>query len=156
GAAMAANTSTAAPAADAAGDVAKGVPSAEEQARATAPVNMGGTTGMGQPRITGPAASLPDDGPQEVLPGDVPGRQVIKAAAARAVPVYHRGGGLLGAVDASAISLVMKADGDKKAMCVVYSQGGKLMGICDPDDITPVANSEAAPDDTSGDGEGHA
>jgi hypothetical protein len=41
---------------------------------------------MGQPRVTGPAAALPDDGPQAVLPGDVRGRQVIKAA------IAHQGG----------------------------------------------------------------
>ncbi len=52
----------------------------EEQARDTGPVNVGGTTGLGQPRKTGPAAALPADGPQQALPGAVPGRQVIKAA----------------------------------------------------------------------------
>lgn len=43
-------------------------------------VNAGGTTGMGTPRVTGPAEALPLDGPQQRLPGDVPGRQVIKNA----------------------------------------------------------------------------
>jgi len=54
--------------------------SPEAQARDTGPVNAGGTTGMGQPRQTGPAAALPGDGPQARLRGDVPGRQVIKAS----------------------------------------------------------------------------
>lgn len=139
---------TKAPAAAKPADVTKSVPSAEQQARNTSPVNVGGTTGMGQPRQTGPAAALPDDGPQEVLPGDVAGRQVIKTAASRAVRVYDHRHSLLGVTDTSAISTIAKADGDKKAMCVVYSQDGKLMGICDPDDITPVANSQADPDDT--------
>lgn len=40
-----------------------------------------------------------------------------------------------------------KADAEKKAMVVVYDQKGRLVGICDPDDITPVANAEAEPDD---------
>jgi len=58
------------------------IASPEAQARNTGPVNAGGTTGMGQPRTTGPDAALPLDGPQATLPGDaqVPGRMVIKAA----------------------------------------------------------------------------
>jgi hypothetical protein len=48
--------------------------SAEAQARDTGPVSAGGTTGLGQPGRTGA------DGPQKALPGDVPGRQVVKAA----------------------------------------------------------------------------
>jgi len=60
------------------GDVAD---SATMQARNRGPVQAGGTTGMGQPRVTGNAAALPFDGPQSALPGDTqtPGRQVIKA-----------------------------------------------------------------------------
>ncbi len=60
----------------------------DAQARNRGPVNAGGTTGMGQPRGTGPAASLPFDGPQSMLPGDAqtPGRQVIKAAQPRRHP----------------------------------------------------------------------
>jgi hypothetical protein len=54
--------------------------SPEEQARDTGPVNAGGTTGMGLPRSTGPAAALPGDGPQARLRDDVPGRQVVKAS----------------------------------------------------------------------------
>jgi hypothetical protein len=50
------------------------------QARNTGPVRAGGTTGMGQPRTTGPAAALPADGPQAGLRGDVPGRTVVKAS----------------------------------------------------------------------------
>ena len=94
--------------------------SPEAQAKNTDPVNAGGTTGMGQPRVTGPDAALPGDGPQATLPGDAqtPGRQVIKA------------------------------DGEGKTpMMVVYNQAGKLVGIVDPTDITPVANAEADPED---------
>ena len=43
---------------------------ATAQARNMGPVRAGGTTGMGQPRITGPGASLPFDGPQATHPGD--------------------------------------------------------------------------------------
>lgn len=104
--------------------------SPEAQAKDTGPVNAGGTTGMGQPRVTGPSEALPGDGPQAALPGDaqVPGRQVIKA------------------------------DGEGKTpMCVVYDQKGRLIGIVAPDDITPVANSEAEPeDDMDPDGDGTA
>jgi len=107
---------------------AMGARTPDEQARDTGPVNAGGTTGLGQPRATGPAAALPDDGPQATLPGDAqtPGRQVIKA------------------------------DGEGKTpMCVVYDQKGRLIGIVAPDDITPVANSEAEPeDDMDPDGDG--
>lgn len=53
-----------------------------------------------------------------------------------------------------------KADGGKTPMVVVYDQKGRLIGIVDPDDVTPVANSEAdaddmpaASDDASGSGD---
>lgn len=58
------------------------------------------------------------------------------------------------AADGAETTPVAKADGDaKKAMCVVYNQAGKLIGIVDPDDITPVSNSEAEPDDAPDDGD---
>lgn len=40
-----------------------------------------------------------------------------------------------------------KADGEKTPMVVVYDQKGRLIGIVDPDDVTPVTNSEADADD---------
>lgn len=40
-----------------------------------------------------------------------------------------------------------KADGEKTPMVVVYDQKGRLIGIADPADITPVANAEADADD---------
>jgi hypothetical protein len=52
------------------------------------------------------------------------------------------------AVAGQVVSEVEKADGEgKKAMVVVYDQNKRLIGIVDPDDITPVANSEADADD---------
>ena len=57
---------------------------ASAQARNRGPVNAGGTTGLGQPRVTGPAAASPADGPQQARRGDPAGRQVVKAAAAQA------------------------------------------------------------------------
>ncbi|WP_266300531.1 hypothetical protein [Kitasatospora sp. NBC_01287] len=40
-----------------------------------------------------------------------------------------------------------KADGEKAPVVVCYDQKGRLIGIADPADITPVANAEADPDD---------
>jgi hypothetical protein len=49
---------------------------------------------------------------------------------------------------------VVKDDGDaKKSMTAVFNADGKLIGIVDPDDITPVSNSEATP---AGDDKGEA
>jgi hypothetical protein len=42
---------------------------------------------------------------------------------------------------------VAKADGEKTPMVVVYDQKGRLIGIVDPGDVTPVANAEADADD---------
>jgi hypothetical protein len=53
--------------------------SAEAQARNTGPVKAGGTTGLGKPRQTGPAAASPADGPQRAMPGDLADRAVIKS-----------------------------------------------------------------------------
>ena len=101
----------------------------DEAAANATPVDAGGTTGMGEPRHTGPGAALPGDGPQRSLPGDVPGREVIKA------------------------------DGDKPAMQAVFDADGNLVGIVDPAQITPVAGasktsdgSVAATPDGAGDG----
>lgn len=40
---------------------------------------------------------------------------------------------------------IAKADGEKTPMTVVYDQKGRLIGIVDPADVTPVSNSEADP-----------
>jgi hypothetical protein len=45
------------------------------------------------------------------------------------------------------VTEVGKADGEKTPMVVVYDQKGRLIGIADPEDITPVANAEADADD---------
>jgi hypothetical protein len=42
---------------------------------------------------------------------------------------------------------IAKADGEKTPMVVVYDQKGRLIGIVDPGDVTPVANAEADADD---------
>ncbi len=132
------------------GPVVKAAP-AEEQARDTGPVNAGGTTGMGQPRATGPDAALPGDGPQEARPGDAPGRTVVKAALR--VAVYDQSGTLAGITDPAAIvQRVAKADGEeKKPMQAVFDQDGDLIGIVDPDAIMPVTGAGGKP--AAGDGE---
>jgi hypothetical protein len=137
---MPADRTTAAP-------VAKTAPSAEDQARDAGPVKAGGTTGLGEPRTTGPAAALPADGPQQALPGDVADRTVVKAALTL---VYDRDRNLAGVTDtASIVRRVAKADGDgeKKAMQAVFDQDGDLIGIVDPDAIQPVTGAGAKPAD---------
>ena len=85
---------------------AESVVKADADDQATGPVKAGGTTGLGEPR----------DAPQEPLPGDVPGRQVIKA----------------------------DGDGEGKAkMVAVFDSKGDLVGVCDPGDITPIAGADA-------------
>lgn len=142
-----------------AADVAK-TASPEEQARDKGPVNAGGTTGMGQPRQTGPEGSLPGDGPQAALPGDVPGRTVVKSSHLPVV-VYDRGGRQCITRPDAILDPVAKADGDaegKVTMQAVFDEKGNLVGIVDPADITPVSGAggstepepepaAAAPDD---------
>ena len=142
--------------------------SPDDQARDTGPVNAGGTTGLGQPRVTGPAAALPGDGPQEALPGDPPGRQVIKAAALKAV-VYDRAGREC-KVDPAAIRTSIAKDGGDgdaaPALQAVFDENGDLIGVVDPAQIQPVAGAGGRKDDvpdgatgsdaTDGDGSGGA
>jgi hypothetical protein len=120
----------------------------EEQARDAGPVNAGGTTGLGEPRMTGTDSALPGDGPQQARPGDAPGRTVIKALR---VAVYDHRGELAGLTEPAAIvQRVAKADdGEKKPMQAVFDQDGDLIGIVDPDAIMPVTGAGAKP---SGDG----
>lgn len=145
GAAMPATAAAKAPA-----PVAKETATPEAQAADTGPVDVGGTTGMGEPRVTGPGAALPGDGPQRDRPGDHPGRTVVKSALAL---VYDRDRRLVGVTDATAIvTQVAKADGDgeKKAMQAVFDQDGDLIGIVDPDAIQPVTGAGGKP--PAGDG----
>jgi len=137
------------------GPVAKTAMSPEDQARNTGPVNAGGTTGMGQPRTTGPDSALPGDGPQDARPGDAPGRAVVKASLQ--VAVYGQPPGrLLGLARPEAIvQQVAKADGDgdgKVTMQAVFDENGNLVGIVDPADITPVAGAGGGSSD-DGDGD---
>ena len=112
---------------------------ADEQAAHSDPVNAGGVTGMGTPK----------GGDVKALPGDVPGREVLKAALAL---VYDQDRRLVGVTDSAAIvTQVAKADGDgeKKPMQAVFDQDGDLIGIVDPDAIQPVtgAGGKAPADD---------
>lgn len=150
-----------APAAAAAPDAAQVAKAdADDQARDAGPVNAGGTTGLGQPRATGPDGALPADGPQASLPGDVPGRTVIKAAARLPVVAtvqYIRDGVLCtGHVDPAAIAEpVAKADADTgadgddgKQLQAVFDQDGQLIGVVDPAAIQPVSGAgKPAPKD---------
>jgi hypothetical protein len=129
------------------GPVAKTAMPPEEQARNTGPVNAGGTTGMGQPRTTGPDSALPGDGPQDMRPGDAPGRAVVKASRLSVV-VYDRQGRQCITRPDAIMQPVAKADGDdaeKPKMQAVFDQDGDLIGVVDPDAITPVAGAAASP-----------
>lgn len=140
--------------------VAKETATPEAQAADTGPVNAGGTTGLGEPRTTGPAASLPADGPQASLPGDLAGRTVVKGALR--VAVYDMGRRLVHVradriTDPAAhFARVAKADGDggdgKVTMQAVFDEEGNLVGIVDPADITPVSGAGSKPDAGDGDG----
>lgn len=57
-------------------------------------------------------------------------------------------------VAGAVVTDVAKADGEKTPMVVVYDQKGHLIGIVDPADVTPVANSEADPEDMPGPDDG--
>ena len=135
------------------GPVAKTAMPPEEQARNTGPVNAGGTTGMGQPRTTGPDSALPGDGPQDARPGDAPGRAVVKAALP--VVVWDASGSIAGRINPDRIvQQVAKADGDgdgKVTMQAVFDEKGNLVGIVDPSDITPVSGAGGS---SSDDGDG--
>jgi hypothetical protein len=112
---------------------------AEAQAADKGPEPQPGTTtGLGEPRKGEPQASLP---------GDVPGRTVIKSALP--VVIYDAAGQLAGITDADAV--VQKADGDKQMMAV-FDQSGNLVGVVDASKVQPVSGAgkkdepEAKPD----------
>ena len=82
---------------------------------------------------------------------------VAKAGKAPSGPIPVADGGTVQATPEAAQAMeavagtIVKADGEKTPMMVVYNQAGKLVGICDPSDITPVANAEADPEDAGDD-----
>jgi hypothetical protein len=115
--------------------VAKETASPEQQAADKGPEpSPGTTTGLGEPRVTGPDGALPADGPQQQLPGDVPGRSVVKSALP--VAVYNASGRLTGITPADAI--VQKADGDGTEMMAVFDAAGNLCGVVDFSQVVPV------------------
>jgi hypothetical protein len=120
----------------------------EEQARDTGPVSAGGTTGMGQPRKTGPAASYPADGPQRAKPGDVPGRQVIKGLGSEWTEVYDWLGAMVGAVkQGDIVREALPASVAKSAENThanVYDSRRRKIGIASLDDIVPLATLQRA------------
>jgi hypothetical protein len=123
----------------------------EEQAVNSGPVNAGGTTGMGQPRATGPDSALPGDGPQASRPGDVPGRTVVKGLA---VLVYDRAGRPCVTGPDAIRTDIAKAGGDsgdgRPSMQAVFDSAGNLVGVVDPDAITPVAGTPTGPGGDAG------
>lgn len=131
---------------DQAAEVAKEA-SPETHDAGKAPAAAPGTTGMGEPRESGPAAALPADGPQAAMPGDVPSRTVVKSAHLQ-VLVYDRQGRMCRTAQDAICQPVAKGDGDdaeKPKMQAVFDQDGDLIGVVDPDAITPVAGAAAAP-----------
>lgn len=112
------------------------------------------TAASGQEPALG-AAEQPPAAQEAIITkaGDAPETPVAKSAPALQVGLFDHAGRLVCLAEPSAIHTdltaipVAKADGDKAPMMVVYNQAGDLVGIVSPDDITPVANSTADPDD---------
>ena len=92
-------------------------------------------------------------GTGESSPGDVTGREVLKAAL---LGIYDQSGTLTGVADPAAVlQRVAKADDGsdaKTTMQAVFDENGNLVGIVDPADITPVAGAGGKPDADDGDG----
>ena len=122
---------------------------AEAQARNKGPVNAGGTTGMGQPRKTGPAASLPGDGPQRAQPGDVTDRTVIKSLNPGWEPVHDWRGVLVGAVKSSNVVAAPRPGTVAKSRidqthANVYNGARRRVGMARVSHILPVAELRKA------------
>jgi hypothetical protein len=85
------------------------------------------------------------------MPGDVPGRAVVKSAGLR-VLVYDRERRPVSLDPAKIRASIEKADGDtdgKAPMQAVWDEDGNMVGIVDPADIIPVSGGggkAAAPD----------
>ncbi len=122
--------------------------SPEVQARNTGPVGTGGTTGLGQPRRTGPAAASPADGPQEAQPGDVPDRQVIKALGTAWTEVRDWRGALAGAVRRSDVTVLPPGrpltGQAARSHANVYDASRRLVGVAKMADIISLADLRAA------------
>ena len=119
-----------------------GAASAEDQAR-RGTVRAGGTTGMGRPRTTGPSQSLPGDGPQQALSGDMADRQVVKALGPQWTGVHDWTGALVGAVrrsDVAALPAGRVLKGAAAADCAnVYNAAGRRLGFAALANIVPLA-----------------
>lgn len=114
-----------------------------EQARNTGPVRAGGTTGMGQPRVTGPDSALPGDGPQQAAPGDLD-RMVIKALRPGWTAVYDYTARLVGAVKTSNVIATPRAGTVAKSRvdhthANVYDARRRKVGMAPVTHIIPVA-----------------
>ena len=123
--------------------------SPEVQARNTGPVRAGGTTGLGQPRKTGPAASRPADGPQRPLPGDVPDRTVIKSLNPGWEAVHDWRGVLVGAVKSSNVVAAPRPGTVAKSRidqthANVYDGARRQIGMARVSHILPVAELRKA------------
>jgi hypothetical protein len=126
-----------------------GVTAPEVQARNRGPVNAGGTTGLGQPRRTGPPESYPADGPQRALPGDVPERALVKALGPQWAEVHDWTGALVGAVQRSHITRSLPAGRVAKAAIAqshanVYDSSRRRVGIARLSGIIPLATLRSA------------
>lgn len=121
--------------------------SPEVQARNTGPVSAGGTTGLGQPRATGPAAALPGDGPQAKLPGDLD-RTVIKALNPGWTAVHDYTGRLVGAVKSGLILRPQPGTVAKSQVshshANVYDASRRRVGMARLEHILPVADLRKA------------
>jgi len=128
----------------------------EPQARDKGPVDAGGTTGTGQPAKTIAAAAVPAAGPQPE-PGDVPGRQVVKAAGPEQVikslgpkwmPAYDFTGRLEGAIKRSDVSPLPPGHVRKSVAAVpgranIYTAQRKMVGTGRLADIISLADLRA-------------
>ena len=113
-----------------------------------AQVNAGGTTGLGQPRTTGPDAALPADGPQAALPGDVEGRTIIKSLGPQWRAMYDSAGRLRGAVRQGDIrpdrpGRILKA-ASAHAYSTVCNSAGSRVGIALTADTIPLSHLRTA------------
>jgi hypothetical protein len=116
----------------------KGPGSPEAQAWNTGPVNAGGTTGMGQPRASGP---------QRALPGDAQDRTVVKAAAW--TDVHDAKGNLVAIVKSKDVltekMIGMKLDqfvrrpGAAREFVYVCDSAGRRLGVTQRPNLLPVS-----------------